>query len=111
MSQSCRPSLTVRFQRDSKAAILDAIGYGIDILTIQPADRRRILILFSETHDDGSRAHAEEIIKRLGSENITIESFTFSPEKTWHKDQLAGDRRMNKSYQIWGQRPKASIYL
>lgn len=84
---------------DGKAAILDAVSYGIDLLTSQPADRRRILILVSQTHDDGSRAHAEEIIKRLGSENITIESFTFSPEKTWLKDQLAGDRKMNEPYQ------------
>ena len=91
---------------DGKAAILDAVNYGIDLLRAQPENRRRVLILISQSHDDGSSVHAEEIIKRLGESNITIESFTFSPEKAWLKDQLAGDREMNKPYQYGVNGPK-----
>lgn len=90
---------------DGKAAILDAVKYGIDLLRSQPQSRRRILMLISQTHDDGSVTHAEDIVKRLGESNITIESFTFSPEKAWLKDQLAGDREMNKPYQYGANGP------
>ena len=43
---------------DSGAAILDAVNKGIDLLRQQPPETRRILILVSQPHDDGSRARA-----------------------------------------------------
>lgn len=65
---------------DAGAAILDAVNYGIDLLQAQPASSRRILILLSQPQDDGSKAHAADIIRRLGESNTTIYSVTFSPE-------------------------------
>jgi len=87
---------------DSGAAILDAVNYGIDLLDRQPAGTRRILILLSQTHDDGSKAKAEEVVHRLGETNTLICSVTFSPEKTWLKDQLTGaqERQANAPYEF-----------
>lgn len=90
---------------DAKAAILDAVAYGIGLMHDQPKNRRRLIILLSQTHDDGSRAHAEETVKRLGESNITIECLTFSPEKAWLKDQFTKERQENKPYQYGANGP------
>jgi VWFA-related protein len=73
---------------DHGAAVFDAIDHGIDMLRQQPANTRRILVLLSQPQDVGSHAHVEDIVHRLGENNITIYSVTFSPEKTWLKDQF-----------------------
>ncbi len=85
---------------DSGAAILDAVNKGIDLLRQQPPETRRILILVSQTHDDGSRARAEDIIRSLGENNITIECLTFFPEKAWLKDQFTKPLNENPLYQL-----------
>jgi VWFA-related protein len=90
---------------DSGAAILDAVNYSIGLFAEQPAAARRILLLISQTHDDGSKAKAEEIIHRLGENNITIECFTFSPEKNWVKDQFTKPRHENPPYQLTPDMP------
>jgi VWFA-related protein len=90
---------------DAGAAILDAVNAGIDELKQQPADRRRILILFSQPQDDGSKAHVEDVVRHLGENNVTIYSVTFSPEKTWLKDQFAKPRHENPPYQLSADQP------
>ena len=85
---------------DRSAAILDAVSYGIDLLRKQPPNRRRVILLLSQTHDEGSVAQAEDIIKRLGENNITIECLTFSPEKNWAKDQFTKPRQESPLYQL-----------
>ena len=85
---------------DRKAAILDAVSYGIDLLRKLPSNRRRIIVLLSQTHDDGSHAHAEDIVRRLGENNITIECLTFSPEQAWLKDEFTKPRHANPPYQL-----------
>ncbi len=85
---------------DDGAAILDAVSLGIDSLRAEPAAVRRILILISQGQDTGSKAHLDEIIRRLGESDITIFSITFSPEKTWLKDQFTKPRHGNKPYQL-----------
>jgi VWFA-related protein len=85
---------------DRGAAILDAVSHGIDMLSQQPATQRRILILISQSHDDGSHVRAEDIIQRLGENNITIECLTFSPEENWLKDQFTKPRHANPPYQL-----------
>lgn len=85
---------------DRQAAILDAVSYGIDLLRKQPLNRRRIIVLLSQTHDEGSLAHAEDIIKRLGENNITIECLTFSPEEARLNDQFTQERHENPPYQL-----------
>jgi VWFA-related protein len=85
---------------DGGAAILDAVNYGIDLLSKQPPNDRRLILLISQTHDDNSHVRAEEIIRRLGENNITIECLTFSPEKAWLKDQFTKPRHENAPYQL-----------
>jgi VWFA-related protein len=82
------------------AAILDAVDYGISLLDQQPASTRRVLLLVSQTHDDGSKAQAEDIVHRLGETNTMIYSLTFSPEKTWLKDQFTQERHENPLYEF-----------
>jgi VWFA-related protein len=85
---------------DRGAAILDAVSYGIDLLRKEPPTYRRIILVISQTHDDGSRVRAEDIVRRLGENNITIECLTFSPEKAWLKDQFTKPRHENPPYQL-----------
>lgn len=93
---------------DSGAAIFDAVNYGIDLLRQQPPASRRILILLSQTHDHGSKAHSEDIVRRLGEDNITIYSIAFSTEKTWLKDQFTKPRHGNPPYQMAPNLPALS---
>ena len=90
---------------DGGAAILDAVSYGIDLLKKRPANYRRVILLISQTHDAKSHVRADEIVRRLGENNITIESLTFSPEKTWLKDQFTKPRQENPPYQMSPDHP------
>jgi VWFA-related protein len=85
---------------DGGAAILDAVHEGIDLLRQEPSGTRRILLLLSQTYDVGSHTRAEDIVRSLGENNITIECLTFSPEKTWLKDQFTKPRHENAPYQL-----------
>ena len=85
---------------DDGAAILDAVSLGIDSLRTQPAAARRVLILVSQGQDIGSKTRLDEIVRRLGESDVTIFSVTFSPEKTWLKDQFTKPRHGNKPYKL-----------
>jgi VWFA-related protein len=85
---------------DGGAAILDAVNYGIGLLEQQPAGTRRVLLLLSQTHDDGSKAQADEVMRRLGETNTLICSVTFSPEKQWLKDEFTHERHENGLYEF-----------
>lgn len=92
-------------QGDSGASIYDAVNYGIDLLKKQPSSSRRILLLFSQPQDVGSKAHVDDVVRRLGENNVTIYSVTFSPEKTWLKDQFTKPRHENSPYQLSPDQP------
>lgn len=83
---------------DAKAAVFDAVAYGISLLKGAPKNYRRLILLLSQTHDEGSRMREEEIVKRLGQNNVTIDCLGFSPEKTWLKDQFTRERHENAPY-------------
>lgn len=85
---------------DDGAAILDAVSYGIDLLNKSPAGYRRVILLISQGHDERSRVRVDEIVRRLGENNVTIECLTFSPEKRWLKNQLTQPSPENKPYQL-----------
>ena len=95
-----KEDLTHPVQGDHGAAILDAVNYGIDLLRQEPAGTRRVLVLLSQPQDDGSKVHADEIVQRLGETNTMIYSVTFSPEKTWLKDQFTQERHENAPYML-----------
>jgi VWFA-related protein len=85
---------------DRGAAILDAVNYGIDLLRKEPPRYRRVILLLSQTHDQGSRIRADHVIESLEENNITIESISFSPGKAWLKHELTNPRPENKPYQM-----------
>jgi VWFA-related protein len=85
---------------DHGAAVVDAVDYAITLLREQPPQFRRIILLLSQPQDDGSKAHAEDVVRRLGESNTTIYSVTFSPEKTWLRDQFTKPRHEQPPYQL-----------
>jgi VWFA-related protein len=103
-----KEDLTHPAKGNDGAAILDAVNYGMDLLEQQPAGTRRVLLLLSQTHDDGSVAKADEILRRLGETNTWICSVTFSPEKTWLKDEFTKERHENPPYQMSPDLPPLS---
>ncbi len=74
---------------DGGAALLDAAGYSLDLLEQRPAERRRILLLISESRDHGSkRVSAPELVQRIGTSNTLVLSLTWSPVKAEFLDEL-----------------------
>jgi VWFA-related protein len=95
-----KPELMRLKRGDDGAAILDAVSYGIGLLEQQPSGTRRVLLLLSQSHDDGSKSHADEVVQRLGESNTTIYSVTFSPQKQWLKDQFTQETHENPPYEF-----------
>jgi len=98
--EDLKQALTRPVAGDHGAAILDAVHYGVDLLRQQAAGTRRVLVLLSQPQDDGSKAHADAIVQLLGETNTMIYSVTFSPEKTWLKDQFTHERHENPPYEF-----------
>jgi len=68
---------------DGGAAILDAVGYSVNLLEQQPPDHRRILLLVSESRDHGShRFNIPQLVQRIGTSNTLVLSLVFSPSKS-----------------------------
>jgi VWFA-related protein len=66
---------------DDGAAILDAVNHAVNLLRQEPGNFRRIVLLLSQPHDDGSETSAEEIVRQLGESSTTVYSLTFSPNR------------------------------
>ena len=80
---------------DGGAAILDAVGYSVDLLEHRPPDHRRVLLLISESRDHGSKQFsAKDLVERIGTSNTLVLSLSFSPTKAdlfeWGKGNAAG---------------------
>lgn len=81
---------------DGGAAILDTVGYAVDLLETQPKEYRRILLLMSEERDHGSsHVRPEKLIERIGLTDVLVLSLTFSPSKAefLHDVKDSGDER------------------
>ena len=66
---------------DGGAAILDSLGFAVDMLRKQPPEYRRAILLLSETNDRGSHVAIEQAIRAIGDTNTTIFSVAFSSGK------------------------------
>ncbi len=66
---------------DGGAAILDTLSFGIDLLRKQPQTYRRVLLLVSETIDNGSHSTFPQALRAVDDTNTSIYSFGFSSEK------------------------------
>jgi VWFA-related protein len=86
-------SLTHQEGGDDGAAILDAVRCATGLLQRQPANFRRIILLFSQSQDDGSKTHAEDVVRSLAESGTTIYSLTFSAAKSRSKSHSARPAR------------------
>ena len=67
---------------DDGAAILDAVAYSVELLNHQATNGRRVLLLISETRDQGSHiARIANIVQEVGLSNTIVYSLAFSPAR------------------------------
>ena len=89
-------ALTHPVAGDDGAAILDAVDYVIELLQQEAGDFRRIVLLLSQSQDEGSRAPAKDLVRHLGKGNTSIYSLTFTapkPSQRWgSKSRVAKPR-------------------
>ncbi len=67
---------------DNGAAILDSIGFSVELLRKQPTAYRRAILLISETLDRGSTAKLDEALHAVTDTNTAIYSIGFSTGKS-----------------------------
>jgi VWFA-related protein len=63
------------------AAILDSLGFAVDLLRKQPTSYRRTILSISETLDHGSQSKLQDALRAIGDTNTTIYSLGFSTTK------------------------------
>ena len=85
---------------DGGAAILDAVGYSVNLLEQQPPDHRRVLLLISESRDHGStHFNIPDLVERIGTSNTLVLSLVFSPGKAeiidWGRGNTNGGNELN----------------
>lgn len=67
---------------DGGAAILDSLGYAVDLLRDRPKEYRRVLLLISEERDHGSRhMKPAALAEKIGASDVLVLSVSFSPLK------------------------------
>jgi VWFA-related protein len=66
---------------DGGAAIMDSLGFAVDLLRSQPTSYRRAILSISETLDHGSQSKLEDALRAIGDTNTTIYSLGFSTTK------------------------------
>ena len=74
-------ALTHPIAGDDGAAVLDATNYVIGLFQQEPGNFRRIILLLSQSRDEGSTASAEEVVRHLGESSTSVYSLTFLPRK------------------------------
>jgi len=67
---------------DNGAAILDSIGFSVDLLRKQPPQYRRAILLISETLDRGSTRKLDDALRSITDTNTAIYSIGFSTGKS-----------------------------
>jgi VWFA-related protein len=63
------------------AAILDSLGFAVDLLRKEPTSSRRAILSMSETLDHGSQGRLEDALRAIDDTNTTIYSLGFSTTK------------------------------
>lgn len=71
------------------AAILDSLGFSIDLLRKQPPEYRRAILLLSETVDHGSHMKLDEAVREISDTNTAIYSLGFSSSKSEIKGEAS----------------------
>jgi VWFA-related protein len=63
---------------DDRGAILDSLGFSIDLLRKQPIQYRRAVLLISESRDRGSKLKLDDALHAISDTNTAIYSIGFS---------------------------------
>jgi hypothetical protein len=78
---------------------MDTISYAVDLLSAEPRDYRRVLLLISEARDHGSKhTKTEGLIRKIGQSDVLVLTVSFSPARAefLHDVQDSGEvRTMN----------------
>jgi VWFA-related protein len=85
---------------DGGAAIVDAVSYSVKLLERIPPDRKRVLLLISETRNHGSHQNKiEDIVGEIGESNTTVYALSFAPSRSNVLDTMRGNNiaEMNAS--------------
>jgi VWFA-related protein len=105
-------ALTHPIAGDDGAAVLDATNYAIGLFQQEPGNFRRIVLLLSQSIDDGSTTSAEEAVRHLGESSTSVYCLTFLPRKaapqfrsktqaaTPHRKQTASADRLHRAVDI-----------
>jgi len=67
---------------DQHAAILDGVGFAVDLLRKQPSTYRRAILLISETIDNGSHLRLDQALRAISDTNTAIYSIGFSSSRS-----------------------------
>ncbi|MCS7315080.1 MAG: VWA domain-containing protein [Bryobacterales bacterium] len=62
----------------TSSAMVDAVLYGIRMLRRRPENRRRILLLISETRDQGSEARKRDVLEAAQFANVVVYSININ---------------------------------
>jgi VWFA-related protein len=65
-----------------KGRTIDAVAKAVSMLSARPGDRRRVLIVISESRDRGSESDLSQTITAAMKEGIAVYAATFSAQKT-----------------------------
>ena len=76
---------------DNGSAILDAVFLSEKLLSDRPKENRKMLLLIGETRDHGSIAQLDQVIIRVGINNIALYALAFSPGVSNILDTLRGN--------------------
>jgi len=60
------------------SAMVDAVLYGISMLRRRPENRRRVLLLISETRDRGSEARKRDVLEAAQFANVSVYSLNIN---------------------------------
>jgi VWFA-related protein len=79
---------------DHGAAIVDAVAHAAKMLESRPVGNRRVLLLISETRDQGSRtAKLEDAVRMIEQSNALVYALPFSPYISQQIDVARGANR------------------
>jgi VWFA-related protein len=67
---------------DKGAAILDSLKLSMDLLSKQPSNYRRAILLISETVDHGSQTRLNDALRAISDTNTAIYALSFSSGKS-----------------------------
>jgi VWFA-related protein len=80
---------------DKGAAILDSIGFAVEMLRKQPKEYRRAILLISETNDHGSKLKLDDALREISDTNTVIYSIGFSSGRDEFKNE--GSKALSSS--------------